>query len=163
MFDLKISEFPRPLRVMIAFFIFVLTVGFFTGIAFVGQTNSTSPSGVVEHYTGNESDEKAMVMKFKKSPREMLTIVHTHVLSLSFIFFFTGVLLAFTSVSKKLMVFLMCEPFVSIILTFGGIYLIWYGYAWMSYIVIFSGSLMTLCYVWSVFLISRELNLKQNQ
>ena len=154
-----VGDLSYPLRLMIGCFLVVLSVGFFTGISFVGQTESMTPKGVVENYNGNADQEDAMVMKFKKSPREMLTIIHTHVLSLSFIFFLTGMLLGFARINKRLQVFLMIEPFVSILLTFGGIYLVWLGYEWMKYIVIISGTAMTLVYVVSVLILFSRLNL----
>lgn len=154
-----VGDLSYPLRLMIGCFLVVLSVGFFTGISFVGQTESMTPEGVVENYNGNADEEDAMVMKFKKSPREMLTIIHTHVLSLSFIFFLTGMLLGFARINKRLQVFLMIEPFVSILLTFGGIYLVWLGYEWMKYIVIISGTAMTLVYLVSVLILFSRLNL----
>ena len=154
-----VGDLSYPLRLMIGCFLVVLSVGFFTGISFVGQTESMTPEGVVENYNGNADEEDAMVMKFKKSPREMLTIIQTHVLSLSFIFFLTGMLLGFARINKRLQVFLMIEPFVSILLTFGGIYLVWLGYEWMKYIVIISGTAMTLVYLVSVLILFSRLNL----
>ncbi len=50
------------------------------------QTDSNTAVGMQENYNGNEDHPDIMEMKFKKSAREMLTIVHTHVLSLSLIF-----------------------------------------------------------------------------
>ena len=154
-----VGDLSYPLRLMIGCFLVVLSVGFFTGISFVGQTESMTPEGVVENYNGNADQEDAMVMKFKKSPREILTIIHTHVLSLSFIFFLTGILLGFARINKRLQIILMVEPFVSILLTFGGIYLVWLGYEWMKYIVIISGTAMTLVYVVSVLILFSRLNL----
>ena len=48
---------------------------------------------------------------------------------------------------EDLISFLVIEPFVSIILTFGGIWLMWKGFAWMKYVIIVSGTLMNLAYV----------------
>ena len=110
---------------------------------FVNETDATSPDGIEENYLGNEEDEEAAVMKFQKSNREMLTTLHSHILSMSFIFFFLGALVAITSLPKKIKSFLMIEPFFSIILTFGGIYFLWQGMLWMKYIVIISGIVMT--------------------
>jgi len=121
----------------------VLSIGYGTGLLFVTTTNSNNLNGIEENYMGNEEDEEATVMKFKKSNREMLTILHTHILSMSFIFFFLGGLVALTSLPKKIKYFLMVEPFLSIILTFGGIYLMWNGILWMKYIVMISGIVMT--------------------
>ena len=154
-----IDTWSYPLRVMTACFLVVLSVGFFTGIRFVGETDSTTPDGIIEHYNGNEQDEDVMLMKFKKSAQEMLTIVHTHILSMSMLFFLTGFLLAQTPINQRLKLFLIVEPFVSILLTFGGLYLIWFGLEWFRYIVIFSGIAMTLAYSAAVFIILKYLQL----
>ena len=150
-----IHKLPKSFRHFIAFFVIVLSVGYFTGLLFVNQTDATHPQGIEENYLGNEDVADLDVMKFKKGEREMLTIIHTHILSMSFIFFLLGGILATTSINKKLKSFLMLEPFVSIILTFGGIYLLWSGLLWMKYIVIISGILMTVCFVLSAFFILR--------
>ena len=150
-----IHKLPKSLRLFIVFFVIVLSVGYVTGLLFVNQTDATHPQGIEENYLGNEDVADLDVMKFKKGEREMLTIIHTHILSMSFIFFLLGGILATTSINKKLKSFLMLEPFVSIILTFGGIYLLWSGLLWMKYIVIISGILMTVCFVLSAFFILR--------
>ncbi|MCR9225859.1 MAG: hypothetical protein NXH90_00355 [Flavobacteriaceae bacterium] len=144
---------PKELRVFIATFVIVLSVGYFTGLLFIQETESTSPVGIEENYLGNEEDEDAEVMKFKKGNREMLTVVHTHVLSMSLIFFLLGGLVWLTKAPKKLKLFLTLEPFLSIILTFGGIYVMWSGVSWFRYIVIFSGILMTITYTGSAILV----------
>ena len=134
-----------------------LSVGYFTGLAFVFQTKSNTPIGLEENYNGNEDDLEVMEMKFKKSPREMLTIIHTHVLSISLIFFASGLLFFFSDAPKRIKPFLLVEPFISVLVTFGGIYLLWQGFNFMAYIVLVSGVLMTLSYVISVFYVLREL------
>tara|TARA_R110000787_G_scaffold41071_17_gene101685 strand:- start:229 stop:720 length:492 start_codon:yes stop_codon:yes gene_type:complete len=138
-----IHTFPKHIKIFIAAFVIVLSIGYLTGLLFVNETDSTSPNGIEENYLGNENDEDAAVMKFHKSDREMLTTLHSHILSMSFIFFFLGALVAITSLPKKLKYFLMIEPFFSIILTFGGIYFLWQGMFWMKYIVMVSGIVMT--------------------
>ena len=143
----RIHTLPRYAKQFIAAFVIVLSVGYFTGIQFVRQTDSDHPNGIEENYLGNEQIEDAKIMKFEKGDREMLTILHTHILSISFIFFLLGGLVAITSLPKKLKTFLMVEPFISIILTFGGIYFLWSGILWMKWVVLFSGILMTLVYV----------------
>jgi len=137
--------------------VIVLSIGFFTGLLFVGNTSSANPNGIEEQYIGNESDEDATVMKFKKSDKEMLTLIHNHVLSMSIIFFLMGLILSITQLKKKLKLFLMIEPFISVIFTFGGIYLLWKGILWMKYIVMISGTLMALTFTLSVIIILRQL------
>ena len=91
-----------------------------------------------------EDDEDAEEMHFKKSEQEILTLIHNHILSLSLIFFVLGSLLYMTSVSDKLTYFLIYEPLVSLVLTFGGIYLLWKGVIWFKYIIMLSGMAMVL-------------------
>ncbi len=155
----SISSLSKSVKWFIAAFVLVLNIGYFSGLLFVQQTDSTHPDGLVENYNGNEDLEEVKVMKFKKSSREMLTIIHTHILSMSFIFFLLGGVLSLTSLPSKLKTFLLVEPFVSILVTFGGIYLVWTGVFWMKYIVIFSGTLMTLCFGVSTLVILIQLKL----
>ncbi len=152
-----IYTFPKELKLLIAAFIVVLSVGFYTGLLFVGETSGVEPNGIEEQYLGNDADEDAQVMKFKKSEREMLTIIHTHILSMSFIFFLLGMILLTTNLNKKLKTFLLIEPFASVMLTFGGLYLLWMGLSWMRYIVIFSGILMTMTFIISTTIIFLQL------
>lgn len=142
-----IHQFPKEIKSLILVFIIVLSVGFYGGLSFVNNTTSMNSSEIESHYLGNENDEAAEVMKFKKSEGEILTVVHNHILSLSVIFFMLSLILATTSINKKFKYFLMIEPFLSIILTFGGIYLLWSGITWFKYVVIFSGILMTFSFV----------------
>jgi hypothetical protein len=152
-----IYKLSKELKWLIAAFVIVLSIGFYSGLLFVGETSSANPNGIEEHYLGNESDEEAVIMKFKKSEQEMLTLVHNHILSMSIIFFLVGILLSITKLNKKLKLFIMIEPFISVILTFGGLYLLWKEVLWMKYIVICSGILMTLTFTISVAVILTQL------
>ncbi|GLU44128.1 hypothetical protein [Allomuricauda sp. NBRC 101325] len=152
-YDGLLTRFPKEIKLFIAVFVCMLSVGFFTGLLFVNQTDSNTPAGIEENYLGNEEDEEAKVMKFEKGDREMLTIIHTHILSMSFIFFLLGGLVWLAKAPKKLKLFLTIEPFLSIILTFGGIYLMWSGVSGFKYVVIISGILMTLTFVTSASLV----------
>ncbi|MFD1294148.1 hypothetical protein ACFQ5N_09905 [Lutibacter holmesii] len=152
-----IHQFPKEIKVLILVFISVLSIGFFGGLSFVNNTTAMQPASIETHYLGNEADEDAEIMKFKKNEREILTIVHGHILSMSVIFFLISLLLATTSINKKLKHFLMIEPFISLVLTFGGIYLLWTGVLWFKYVIIISGIFMTLSYVISVVSIGYEI------
>jgi len=152
-----IVTLPKEIKLLIGVFIIVLSIGFYTGLLFVGETSSGNPSGIEEQYLGNEDDENAEVMRFKKSDQEMLSLVHSHILSMSIIFFLVGGLVSITKLNKKLKLFLIIEPFVSVVLTFGGLYLLWSGIIWMKYIVMISGILMTFIFTASTLIISKQL------
>ena len=75
-----IYKLPKEIKLLVGIFIIVLSIGFYTGLLFVNETSSMSVTGIEENYLGNENDEEAQVMKFKKPEKEMLSIVHSHVL-----------------------------------------------------------------------------------
>ncbi|MGJ8732625.1 hypothetical protein [Cellulophaga fucicola] len=156
-----LNTFPSEIKLFIGAFVVILSIGFYSGLLFVNETTESNPGGIEESYLGNEQDEDAEVMKFKKSKREMLTTVHTHILSMSFIFFLLGALVWITKLPKKLKLFLTVEPFLSVILTFGGIYMLWSGMLWMKYVVMVSGMLMTLTFTISVLVVLLQLFKKQ--
>lgn len=152
----------KELKILTSVFLLVLSVGFFSGLSFVGETSSFSSKGIEENYLGNEADEAAKVMKFKKSERHMLSVVHSHILSMSVLFFILAILVyhvEFNTVFKKL---LMVEPLLSVLTTFGGIYFLWKGILWMKYVVMISGVCMTFSYTASVIIIFWGLFKKKN-
>jgi len=153
----KIHELPKPAKLLVGFFILTLSFGYYTGLRFVNENTGNTTQGIEEHYMGNEADDSATVMKFKKTEKEIITTVHNHVVSMSLIFLVLGVLLLLTSINPMLKKFLMLEPFVSVLLTFGGIWLMWSGVLWFKYIIIFSGILMTLTFTASVIVILQQL------
>jgi len=152
-----ILTLPKEIKLLIGAFIIVLSIGFYTGLLFVGETSSANPNGIEEHYLGNEADEDAAIMRFKKSDQEMLTLVHNHILSMSIIFFLLGGIVSITKLNRKLKLVLIVEPFISVVLTFGGLYLLWTGMLWMKYIVMFSGILMTLAFSVSVIIVLKQV------
>ena len=103
------------------------------------------------------NDLEAEVMKFKKPKREMLTIIHTHILSMAVIFFILGGLVSLINLKSGIKKALMIEPLFSVLLTFGGIYLMWLGWHFMRYIVMLSGILMTTSFIISVIIVFFQL------
>ena len=151
-----LSQLPKDFRILVCCFVIVLNIGFFTGFNFVRVSTSLSTSGIEENYLGNEEDEDAEIMRFKKSEKEILTLIHNHILSLSLVFFVLAVLLYMTNVSPMLKTFLLFEPFASLVLTFGGIYIMWLGVIWFKYIIIVAGLAMVLSLCLTSFLIIKE-------
>ncbi len=152
-----IYTLPNFFKHTILAFIITLNIGFFTGLFFIENTTKMEPVGIQEQYLGNENNVDAVDMKFKKPKKEMLTLIHNHILSLSILFFMMSSLLAITGINKKLKSFLMIEPFISLLVTFGGLYIVWCGVLWFSYIVIISGTLMTLSFLAGSIIIILEL------
>ena len=155
--SLALNEVKGTYRVFLIMFIMCLSVGYATGMYYISISSGFTGQSVSENYLGNEDDEEAEIMKFKMKEKEVLSIVHSHVISFSLIFLALGFLLFHSSFSEKLIAFLAIEPFVSIILTFGGIWLMWKGLDWMKYIVIFSGTLMHFIFISSATLVMVDL------
>ncbi len=157
-----LKQFPKEVKLLITAFVITLNIGFFTGINFVKITSTFDSNGIETNYLGNEKDENAEIMQFKKSEREIITLVHNHVLSMSLIFLILGGILSLTSINRKVKSILMLEPFVSIILTFGGIYILWTGVLWFKYIIMISGIAMVLSIVLSSYFILKEIFFTKN-
>ena len=157
-----IHQFPKEIKLVIIAFVGVLSIGFYGGLSFVKNTTSMSVGGIESHYLGNEDVEDAEILQFKKNEREILTLIHNHILSLSVIFFLLSLILSTTSINKKLKYFLMIEPFISVVFTFGGIYFLWSGLTWFKYIIIISGFLMTLSFVLATISIIYQILFSKN-
>lgn len=141
-----ILTLPKELRYLIISFLLILSVGFYSSISMVRTTSTFAPQGVQENYLGNEDDENAIEMKFKKTERQVLGMIHSHIISMSIMFLLLGFFVSLTKLSYSLKMFLIIEPFFSVLLTFGGIYFLWCGLTIFKYVIVFSGILMTLSF-----------------
>ena len=130
-----IPKLPKKLKVLLGIFLLVLSTGYFSGLLFVNETTSNRPVGIQENYNGNEDNEEAEEMKFRKSQHEILNIVHTHILSMSIIFLILALLVYGCPIASFAKSFLMIEPLISVLATFGGIYLLWSDISWMTYVI----------------------------
>ncbi len=158
----RLNHLSKVGKIGILCFLISLSTGYFTGLLFVNTTTSLSPSGIEENYNGNLSEDEAefdfnQEIKYKKPLREIITIIHEHIISFSLIFFCTGLLLYFCEFNSRLKMFLLIEPFASTVITFGGIYLLWLELTWVKYIIMISGFLITTSYVIQILIITREL------
>ena len=173
-----LRKLPRFAKLSLTGFVLTLGFGYITGLMYVDDTTALSLKGLEENYNGDsmanesvnddtiidweDSLEMAEPMKFKKSKQELITIIHTHVISFSLIFLSLSVLLYFTSTPLILKKILIIEPFISIVLTFGGIWLLWLGIDWLKYIVMISGGFLTISFICLCLFILLEL-MKKNQ
>lgn len=153
----QLDKVKGSFRSFLIAFVMSLSVGYGVGLYYISITSGFSDKTVKENYLGNEEDEEAEQMKFKMKEREVLSIMHSHIISFALIFFALGFLLFQSSYSQKLISLLSVEPFISIVLTFGGIWFMWKGISWMRFIVIISGTLMHLVFISSALLIMRDL------
>ena len=152
----SIYSLPKEFKNLVVHFILVLSIGYFVSILLVDHTSSLSPIGIEENYLGNESKDPQIIYKFKKTKYQIYNLLHSHIISMSIIFFITGLLLLITDLNYYFKMFLIIEPFVSILMTFGGIYLLWNGVTWMKYVIFISSTIMAIVFLISCYIILRQ-------
>ena len=154
----RLRDADRTLRLSITAFLLVLTLGYTIGLLFVEHTTSGTPKGMSENFRGSPEDSQSTELKYAKTPDEMYIFLHNHILSLSLVLFAVGGIFYFHSTPSGLLKdFLIVEPFVAIITTFGGIWLMRFVSEYFSWLVLLSGISMVVCYFVMVVLIVKEL------
>ncbi len=104
---------PTTLRTLARWVTIVQLVGYTTSLIFVWHTTRLVPPGVAARYRGVDPEATQAAMQFPKSFAEMLTITHTHLLSMAVIFVLTGLGVALCErVSERWKRWLIAEPFV---------------------------------------------------
>ena len=134
-----LRNLPKPIKTLLILFCTVMVFGYSTSMYLVYSTTEMQPFGIEENYLGNESDEQAKILKFEKSSKEMASTVHNHLFSLAMIILILSAMLYFTRTASKIKHFLMVEPMISLLITFGSMLLLWQGIIWMKYVLFLSG------------------------
>lgn len=161
--DLKLYQLPGKLKVLLFLVVFNITAGLSVGLYYVANTTHLSPAGTSEHFSGSKiEDEFDIPEKYPKPLSELLTTTHNHIISMTFIFLIIGGIFYFNSLITGIWkTLLIAEPFFSILITFGGIWLIRFVHSGFAYLVIPSGILMYSCYFIMAGVLLFELGLKK--
>jgi hypothetical protein len=125
--NVKLSLLDKQLKTFLAAYLIIVTIGVSIGLIYLSQTTSMTPKGTVERFNGSqtETDNLDFPDNYPKPISELLVSTHNHILGLSFIFFSVGLIFYFNSIVKGILkTILMLEPLISIITTFGSIWLI---------------------------------------
>ena len=164
-FSTKLYEFPNKLKLLCFLTVFNITVGVGVGLYYVGYTTQYSSIGTSEHFAGSKvSDDFDIPDKYPKPISELLNTTHIHIISMTFIFLIIGGIFYFNSIiTGSMKTILIIEPFISIIVTFGGIWLVRFIHPGFSYLVILSGILMYLSFIIMASTIFYELSIKSSR
>ena len=156
----SLSTLDANIKRLLTLFIIVLSIGVAIGLIYLSTTAGTKFSGIEEHYKGSPvKDEFDIPAKYPKTINNLLLTTHNHLLSLSMIFLCIGFIFSMsTFMNGKLKWFLIYEPFISILLTFGGIWGIRFINSNFLWIVSISGTLMYICYFIMTIICLWELN-----
>ena len=117
-----------------------------------------TPAGVAARYRGAETEASDAAMQFPKSFAEMLTITHTHLLSMAVIFVISGLSLALcTRPGERWRRLLIAEPFGALLVSFSAMWLMRYVDARFSWLLTLSSGVMAVTFYIQSFFILREL------
>lgn len=149
---------PLPIRTVARWITIVQVVGYTTSLLFIHHTTGMTPSGVAARYRGSAADTSDAAMQFPKSFAEMLTITHTHLLSMAVIFVLSGLALALcTHPPERWRRFLIAEPFVALLVSFSSMWLMRYIDARFSWLLALSSGVMAATFYVQSFFVLREL------
>jgi hypothetical protein len=149
---------PPPIRSLARWVTIVQLVGYTTSLVFVWHTTRLVPSGIAGHYRGTDPEATTAAMEFPKSFAEMLTVTHTHLLSMAIIFVLTGLGIALCArLSEGWKRFLIAEPFVALLVSFSAMWLMRYADPRFAWLLEASSSILAITFYAQSWLILREL------
>jgi hypothetical protein len=153
------SQVPPAIRTVARWITLVQLVGYTTSLVFVWHTTRMVPVGIAGHYRGANPDlSQAAPMEFPKSFGEMLTITHTHLLSMAVIFVLTGLGVALcSSLSERWRKILVAEPFVALLVSFSAMWLMRYADPRFAWLLEASSAVMAATFYLQSYLILRDL------
>ena len=149
---------PTTLRTLARWVTIVQLVGYTTSLVFVWHTTRLVPPGVAARYRGVDPEATQAAMQFPKSFAEMLTITHTHLLSMAVIFVLTGLgVVLCERVSERWKRWLIAEPFVALLVSFSAMWLMRYVDARFSWLLEASSAVLAVTFYVQSYLILREV------
>jgi hypothetical protein len=145
--NIKLYLIDKQLKILLSVYLIVITIGVSIGLVYLKTTTSMTPKGTVERFNGSniESDQLDIPESYPKPVSELLLTTHNHILGLAFIFLSAGFIFYFNSIVNGVFkTVLMVEPLLSVIITFGSIWLIRFVDQAFVYLTFFSSLLMYL-------------------
>lgn len=135
----------KDLKSILVLYIIVLTIGILLGLLYISNITDSSTQGMVNNIKGNEElrDEFTEDINLGKSVNSLLMTTHNHILGFAFIFLSITLIFNYNTIIKgRLKRFIIIEPFISIILTFGSFWLIKFVHPSFYLLTIFSAILL---------------------
>ncbi|MCL6494611.1 MAG: hypothetical protein K6T54_07505 [Ignavibacterium sp.] len=161
--NLKLYQFSKQLKALILALLFSLTFGVCIGLGFLYYTTSYSPLRAIERYNGSQaSEEFEIVENYPKPISEIFITTHNHIIAFTLIFSVVAIIFYFSSVLKGVWkTFFLVEPFISIVISFGSLWLMRFVNPNFVYLMALSSSLIYLSYFTMLSLITYEIIFKK--
>lgn len=162
--NLKLYQFPKQLKKLILALLFSLTFGVCIGLGFLYYTTSYSPHKAIERYNGSQtSDELEIVENYPKPISEIFITTHNHVIAFTLIFSVVAIIFYFSSVLNSFWkTFFLIEPFISIVISFGSLWLMRFVNPNFVYLMTVSSSIIYFSYFIMLSLIVYEIIYKKS-
>ena len=152
---MNLQTLDSSLKKLLIYYLITLGIGFSLGVLYVYLNSEFSSSGMIEQYVGNNDEWEP---KLPKTLQDLVSHTHEHITMFAIIFLSLALIFAYNNTIKGFWKrFLMLEPFVSIIITFGGFFIIRYITTNFSYIIMISSLLMYICFYVMLFVCLYEL------
>ncbi len=160
-----LSQLEKTLKIFLLSYTILLTIGVSVGLFYLANTTSMTTEGTVNRFKGSDSllDDKFEIQEYYPKPiTEMLITTHNHILGLGFVFFTIGLIFYFNSyIDGWLKFFLMIEPIISILLTFGSLWLVRFVAKEFVYLTFISSIIMYLSFYTVSAVVTFELMFKK--
>jgi len=144
-------------KVLITLFCLSITVALGVGIFNYQQRTQLTIQGTEEWYLGNESDENPSSLKFAKTRLELLDVTHPHLFFQSIMFFILCHIFSLTKVADRTKTILYVLAFGSVLSEAALPWLIRYGTAAFSPLLLVSTSVMSITLLVLMVLPIREM------
>ncbi len=161
--EFKLYNLEKKIKLFLSVIIITISIGVLTGLVNLYKTTDLSSSGTIQRISGSsETGDFDIPDSYPKSISELLITTHNHIIGLSFIFFIVGGVFYFNSILIGFWKsFLMIEPLVSIVITFGSIWLIRFVSTDFVFVAIVSSSLMYISFFIMIVIVLYELTFKK--
>lgn len=158
---MPINSLDTNLKKLLTYYLFTIGIGFSLGVLYVYLNSEFSNTGMVAQYVGNNDEWEP---KLPKTLKDLVSHTHEHITMFSIIFLSLGLIFSYNSIIRGFWKsFLILEPFISIIITFGGFFIIRYITTTFSYFIIISSFLMYICFYIMLFVCLYELIFLQKE
>ena len=161
--SIRLSALKIHFKIFISVFLFVLSVGYISGLDLLNFTTNFSVEGIERNILGELENKDQDIIYFKMPKGQLNTIIHSHLIGLSIVFLILSILVNMTNCNFLFKKIFMIEPMICLITTFGGMWLLWHEINFMKYVIMISGIIMHLSFVVMVIFIYFDLFLYKSK